>query len=263
MKASVHRRSDMLFGKKILLVRNTETFLVNAIKNALKNARYEVVDSTYSIANLSAKSKDINLILLYTDEDFEDHRDAMVYFKDLCVEENMLVMAIGDKDAFDLIHQYIPKEDMAFEVTRPLEMSDLLSKVEHVMDDEFEQQRRKCILIVDDDPTYLQMIREWLKDTYRVGMANSGTQAVAWLATNKADLILLDYDMPVLDGPKVMEMLRSESFSSSTPVMFLTGKNDRGSVTNVISLKPADYLLKSISKDKLLTTLDKFFKSRK
>jgi DNA-binding NarL/FixJ family response regulator len=69
--------------------------------------------------------------------------------------------------------------------------------------------------------------------------------------------------MPVLDGPKVMEMLQSEAFSSSIPVMFLTGKNDISSVTNVISLKPADYLLKSISRDKLLLTLDNFFKLRK
>ena len=138
--------------------------------------------------------------------------------------------------------------------------SSLMEKVGIATDEEFEQQRRKCILIVDDDPTYVQMIREWLKSTYRVGMANSGTQAIAWLATNKADLILLDYDMPVLDGPKVMQMLKSEAFSSTTPVMFLTGKNDRKSVTDVISLKPADYLLKSISKDKLLATLDLFFK---
>ena len=107
------------------------------------------------------------------------------------------------------------------------------------------------------------MIREWLKDTYRVGMANSGTQAVAWLANNKADLVLLDYDMPVLDGPKVLQMLQSEAFSSSIPVMFLTGKSDRKSVTDVLALKPADYLLKTISRDKLLSTLDIFFKQRK
>ncbi|MBQ7615706.1 MAG: response regulator [Butyrivibrio sp.] len=249
--------------KKVLLVRTEETFLVNAIKNALKNANFLVDDSTYSIQELSTKAKDARLILVYTDSNFEEHRDAIVYFKDLCVDDNKVLMVIGDKPAFDLIHNYVPKEDIAFEVTRPLEMADLVSKVQIVTNDEYEQQRRKCILVVDDDLTYLQMVREWLKDTYRVGMANSGTQAVAWLATNKADLILLDYDMPVLDGPKVMEMLRSESFSSSTPVMFLTGKNDRGSVTNVISLKPADYLLKTISKDKLLSTLDTFFKTRK
>ena len=249
--------------KKILLVRNEETFLVNDIKNVLINNKYEVVDSTYSLADLSTKKDNTSLIILYTDQDFEEHRDAMVYFKDMCTEDNMIMLVIGDKDAFELVHRYIPKEDIAFEVTRPLEMASLMEKVGIATDDGFEMQRRKCILIVDDDPTYIQMVREWLKDTYRIGMANSGTQAVAWLGSNKADLILLDYDMPVLDGPKVMEMLQSESFSSSIPVMFLTGKNDKSSVTNVISLKPADYLLKSISKDKLLSTLDNFFKLRK
>ena len=251
--------------KKILLVRNEETFLVNAIKNLLLSNNYTVVDSSYVLSDLSNKMKgeNYNLVILYTDQDMAEHRDTMVFFKDVCIEENLIVMVIGNKDAFNLVHRYIPKEDLAFEIERPLDMADLLNKVGIVTDEEFEQQRRKSILIVDDDPTYIQMVREWLKETYRVGMANSGTQAIAWLATNKADLILLDYDMPVLNGPKVMEMLQSESFSSSTPVMFLTGKNDRKSVTDVISLKPADYLLKTISKDKLLSTLDNFFKSRK
>ena len=252
-----------MFNKKILLVRNEETFLVNAIKNALLDAKFLVTEATYVLSDLNGKTKDTDLILLYTDTEFEEHRDVMVYFKDLCIDENMIMIVIGNKDAFNLVHQYIPKEDVAYEIERPLDMADLVQKALIVTDDEYEFQRRKSILIVDDDPTFLQMIREWLKDTYRIGMANSGTQAVAWLATNKADLILLDYDMPVLDGPKVLEMLKSESFSSSTPVMFLTGKNDKESVTNVIALKPADYLLKTISKDKLLSTLDAFFKARK
>ncbi len=253
----------MVFNKKIVLVRNEETFLVNAIKNTLEGAKFVVQDSTYSVAELSKCVEDATLILLYTDQDFEEHQDAIVYFKDVCEEENVVLMVIGDKDAFDLVYKYVPKEDVAFEISRPLDMSDLLQKVMIATDDEYEHQRRKCILVVDDDLTYLQMVREWLKDTYRVGMANSGTQAIAWLAKNRADLILLDYDMPVLDGPKVLEMLKSESFSSSTPVMFLTGKNDRKSVTDVISLKPADYLLKSITKDKLLATLNNFFRQRK
>lgn len=249
--------------KKIMLVRNEETFMVNAIKNLLKGNNFEVVDSTYTVGDLSAKVTGVSLVILYTDENLEDHTDAMVYFKDKCMDDNIIIIVIGDKAAFELLHHYIPKEDIAFEVTRPLDMADLMEKVSIVTDDEFELQRRKCILIVDDDPTFIQMIREWLKDTYRVGMANSGTQAVAWLASNKADLVLLDYDMPVLDGPKVLQMLQSESFSSSIPVMFLTGKSDRKSVTDVLALKPADYLLKSISRDKLLSTLDAFFKQRK
>ena len=251
-----------VFGKKILLVRNEETFLVNAIKNALVAAHFDVAEASFVLADMKAKLDNTKLIILYTDTEFEHHQDVMVYVKDACMEDNIMLMVIGNKEAFEMVHQYIPREDVSFEIERPLEMSDLISKVELVTDDQYEYQRRKSILIVDDDPTFLQMIREWLKDTYRVGMANSGTQAIAWLATNKADLVLLDYDMPVLDGPKVLEMLKSESFSSSTPVMFLTGKNDKASVTNVIALKPADYLLKTISKDKLLSTLDHFFKTR-
>ncbi len=252
-----------MFDKKILIVRNEETFLVNAIKNAIIGAHYIIEEAAYSVSDISCRKNDCALIILYTDSDLDEHKDALVYLKDLCIEENNVVLVIGDKGSFDIVHRYIPREDIAFEVTRPLDMTDLMDKIIVATDDEFEQQRRKCILVVDDDLTYLQMVREWLKGSYRVGMANSGTQAVAWLATNKADLILLDYDMPVLDGPKVMEMLKSESFSNSTPVMFLTGKNDRKSVTDVISLKPADYLLKTITKDKLLATLEAFFKQKK
>ena len=103
------------------------------------------------MADLSTKKQGVDLIILYTDQDFEEHREALVYFKDLCVEENMVMLIIGDKPAFDLVHHYIPKEDIAFEVTRPLDMASLMEKVATATDDEFEIQRRKCILIVDDD----------------------------------------------------------------------------------------------------------------
>ena len=73
------------------------------------------------------------------------------------------------------------------------------------------------------------------------------------------DLVLLDYEMPVTNGPKVLEMLRSESDSGSIPVMFLTGKNDRDSVMSVLDLKPVDYLLKTIDKKSLKAKLDTFF----
>lgn len=251
-----------MFDKKILLVRNDTTFMVNAIKKSLVDNHFIVAETSYSISDISAKKADANLAILYTDGDYVEHQDAIIYFKELCLDENMIVIIIGDNETFKFIHRFIPKEDIACEMTRPLDMDELLSKIYIVTDEEYIQMKRKCILVVDDDFTYLQMLREWLKEDFRVGVANSGAQAVAWLANNKADLILLDYDMPVIDGPKVMEMLKKESFSSGIPVMFLTGKNDKKSVTEVLALKPADYLLKSIDKEKLLDTLRNFFESR-
>lgn len=116
---------------------------------------------------------------------------------------------------------------------------------------------------MDDDASYLGLVREWLKGTYKVAMANSGLQAIKWLGKNKADLILLDHEMPVTSGPQVLEMLRNDEETRDIPVMFLTGKSDKKSVMEVMSLRPQGYFLKSIEKDQLLKELAEFFMKNK
>ena len=122
-----------------------------------------------------------------------------------------------------------------------------------------DSEMKKSIMIVDDDPQYLTTVREWLKETYKVTMANSGLQAIKMLGKNKVDLILLDHEMPVTSGPQVLEMLRSDPETASIPVMFLTGKGDKESVMSVVALRPEGYFLKSIQKEELLTNLQEFF----
>ena len=82
---------------------------------------------------------------------------------------------------------------------------------------------------------------------------------IAYISKHRPDLVLLDYEMPVTSGPQVLEMLRSDSETSSIPVMFLTGKGDKDSVMAVVSLKPEGYFLKNIQKDELLAKLQEFF----
>ncbi|MBP5311145.1 MAG: response regulator, partial [Lachnospiraceae bacterium] len=94
-------------------------------------------------------------------------------------------------------------------------------------------------------------------------MANSGLQAIKWLGKNKADLILLDHEMPVTTGPQVLEMLRSDEETKNIPVIFLTGKGDKESVMAVVALKPEGYFLKTIEKDELLAKLNDFFENCK
>ena len=93
-------------------------------------------------------------------------------------------------------------------------------------------------------------------------MANSGMNAIALLSKKKIDLILLDYEMPVLDGPKVLEMLRQEPSTKDIPVMFLTGKDDKESVMNVMALKPERYLLKNQPPETLLQNIEEYFSSK-
>nr|MCR5100441.1 response regulator [Butyrivibrio sp.] len=84
-----------------------------------------------------------------------------------------------------------------------------------------------------------------------------------FLAKNMVDLILLDYEMPVTNGPQVLEMLRSEPSTSTIPVMFLTAKGDKESVLKVVALKPEKYLLKTMPPAELISTIDEFFASHK
>ena len=118
---------------------------------------------------------------------------------------------------------------------------------------------KKSILIVDDDPNYMSLIRSWLNEHYKVSMATSGLRAIKWLGSNKVDLILLDYEMPITDGPQVLEMLRDDEEMRNIPVIFLTGRDDKQSVMSVMELKPQGYFIKSIKRDELLMKLKTFF----
>lgn len=119
------------------------------------------------------------------------------------------------------------------------------------------EKKKKRVLIIDDDPQYMKTIREWLKDDYAVTMTISGEQAFSWLKDNWADMILLDYELPIMPGPQIMEKLYDNEATRPIPVVILTGKNDRESIMRIISMCPADYLLKNIGRAELLEKLAK------
>ena len=118
---------------------------------------------------------------------------------------------------------------------------------------------KKSVLIVDDDPTYAKMVREWLKEYYQISVVTGAMQAISFLTKKKVDLVLLDYEMPVVSGPQVLELMRNEPDTAGIPVVFLTGVGDAESVSRVIALKPAGYILKSASREDILSWLRKYF----
>ncbi|WP_242662263.1 response regulator [Butyrivibrio proteoclasticus] len=116
---------------------------------------------------------------------------------------------------------------------------------------------------MDDDASFLKMVKDWLSDDYRVTIVSSGMQAITYIAKNRPDLILLDFEMPVTSGPQVLEMIRSEVGTSNLPVFFLTGKGDKESVTKVLTLKPEGYILKSAGKTELVSQIKDYFERHK
>ena len=76
-------------------------------------------------------------------------------------------------------------------------------------------------------------------------------------------LILLDYEMPICDGKQTLEMIRSEREFADIPVIFLTGKQDRESIMQVMGLGPAGYLLKTMKPEEVKKYVDRFFAKRR
>ena len=112
------------------------------------------------------------------------------------------------------------------------------------------------ILIVDDDKNMLKMLRMFLADDYTVTIVDSGKLALEAVIKKTPDLILLDYMMPLFDGPHVLEIIRKREESKNVPVLFLTSVTDREKILECLSLNPQGYLVKPISREELLQRVD-------
>ena len=201
----------------------------------------------------------IELVILFMNEDVEDMADTLVYLKDMANDLDRSLILIGEAAQYDIVCKTIPETLILEWFKRPLAMDELIKCVHKYLEENTGEKRKKTILIVDDDITYMRTVYEWLKEKYHVGMAGNGVQAISYLAKNKADLVLLDYEMPIANGPQVLAMLKNDSETGQIPVMFLTGHGDKESVLSVVGLSPVDYLLKTIDKNGLLKKLDDYF----
>ncbi|MCR4791940.1 MAG: response regulator [Lachnospiraceae bacterium] len=121
-----------------------------------------------------------------------------------------------------------------------------------------EYERRKHVLVIDDDPIMLKVVKDFLHENYDVATAINAKIAYKFLDGKTTDMILLDYEMPGEDGPMVFGNLRQRPELSKTPIIFLTGVTDKSKITAALALKPQGYLLKPIDKERLIGTIEKF-----
>ena len=120
-------------------------------------------------------------------------------------------------------------------------------------------QRRHTLLLVDDDEDFLALSKRWLKNDYAVTAVNSGKKALQYLENNRPDLVLLDYEMPEMNGPAVLETIRKTPGLENLPVVFLTGTEDRENVKRAEGLRPEGFLTKAMGKKGLLMGIEAFF----
>ena len=113
----------------------------------------------------------------------------------------------------------------------------------------------KTVFLVDDNATNLTMAEDTLAEKYRVIALSSAAKMFAALDKFKPDLILLDIEMPEMNGFEAMKILRANDSYAEIPVIFLTGRTDPDSEALGIELGAVDFIMKPFSVPVLLNRI--------
>ena len=119
---------------------------------------------------------------------------------------------------------------------------------------------RERIMIVDDSPLVLRKMKSMLEEKYDIFLAPSGEKALELIPLQHPDLVLLDYEMPGMDGKAVFETMIQDDGMKTIPVIFLTSIAERDQVYGVLKFAPAGYILKPVDRERLMDEIAKVLK---
>jgi len=112
------------------------------------------------------------------------------------------------------------------------------------------------ILIVDDEPINIDLLRETLKSKYRLIIATRGEQAYSLAVSKKPDLILMDVMMPGMDGFETCEKIKENAETSHIPIVFVTALNEVEDKSVGYEMGGSDYITKPFEMSDVLTCIE-------
>lgn len=250
--------------KDILIIREDNNF---------DRSIYDYINNKYQSCSISFSAKEadsamategITLVTAFVENissvSVVELRRILMYMK------GVHVCLIGQKSDFEHFEEFLNK-DILHCIELPQSAENFQKSFEEMLNTNTAlnpltkgaANKRHSILLVDDDPVCLRNMMNWLKNFYQIAAVKSGAACLSFLGQNKPDLILLDYEMPVCDGLKTLEMIRNEPSYADIPVIFLTGISDSEKVREAIKLKPQGYILKDTHRIDFLNKINTLF----
>ncbi len=245
--------------KTILFVEGAHGMVNKGIINKLQEAGFHILCVPDDPAEILEHRQDADFWLYYPAGDTEHIHLIASHIAELCEDDNRILCLVGD--ALDIaeakkIHN---PERIAAEYARPIDMDVFVEDMLAFSNMQYESSRTKTIFLIDDDPDFLSVTERWLKEKYRVKSFRSGSEVLFYLNSSIPDLILLDYIMPGMDGFVTMQKIRQIPRAHDVPIVFLTGQSSREDVLKILEKKPDGYLLKSIPREALLSSIERLF----
>ena len=249
----MNRECDFLF-----LGDGELSFIMHSLMESLTNLGFETDKSDVDIKEVQ-KIDTTPKFFVAEAEVLLAKPDARVYLYDRCIELNRKFILVGYGSSLKSLYDVSANNVIAKSYERPVNNNEIAEELRILIRDFNEKETKKNILVVDDSPTFLRLMSEWLERDYNVNVCPSASVAFHMIETNQPDLILLDYEMPICNGAQFLQMLHSEHTTEHIPVMFLTSKDDAETVKSLLALKPQGYLLKNQAKDNTLYAIAQFF----
>jgi putative two-component system response regulator len=118
------------------------------------------------------------------------------------------------------------------------------------------ENEKELIMLVDDNPANLRIGKNVLSEKYRVATAPSAEKMFNLLENNIPEIILLDIDMPEMNGYEAIKVLKSKPETKDIPVIFLTARTESGDELEGLSLGAIDYIGKPFQPPLLLKRIE-------
>ncbi|MBI5309358.1 MAG: response regulator [Planctomycetes bacterium] len=128
--------------------------------------------------------------------------------------------------------------------------------------DETDKQTKATILAVDDSNTDLRIIRKLLSSEYRVMVTDHPGSALLMIQKNRIDLVLMDINMPGVDGITLCERIKRNCMSNNIPIILCSSSPTRDNVINAIRAGAVDFIAKPFTRQKLIEKIDKHLANR-
>ncbi|MEP7263102.1 MAG: response regulator transcription factor [Bacteroidota bacterium] len=123
---------------------------------------------------------------------------------------------------------------------------------------------KRTLLVVDDELSIRMLLENFLSDEFHVITRENGYEALTWLKEgNHADLLLVDIDMPMLNGYEFTESIRKIKGMNDVPVIMLSAKQKSADRIRSYSAGADDYIQKPFNPEELMVRIQAIFRRHK
>ncbi len=211
-----------------------------------------IVHAAIPIITIGKKEDTMQYEMLYSKTQYT-HLYRPIKNRDImkCIADRLHITEDENAEHKDIsdISDYIENEDKIKNKT------DIWDDAE--LDNEADVDKRKHILLVDNDDEIYNNMKSIIGDRYRVSVAGTELQAMRMLEKDRPDMMFLSYEMPLCEGRIMLEMIRNDEELRKLPVVFLTKIAEKRNIASIIRLKPAGCILKPLDKEMVTRIIEK------